>query len=53
MDDQDFKALKEKIFTYYSKGKGLQLFLKSDKKKFYRKNLKEIGVQAEFIEDLK
>ena len=30
MDEQDFKALKEKIFTHYPKGKGLQLFLKSE-----------------------
>jgi hypothetical protein len=53
MDEQDFKALKEKIFIHYPKGKGLQLFLKSEERIFYRKNLNENGVRDKFIEDLK
>ncbi len=44
MSDQDFKNLFEKIKNHYPKCKELRLILKSDRKKFWGNNLKEIGV---------
>ena len=52
MLDQDFKSLQYKIFDHYKKGKLLHPLFISDRKKLFEKNLKVIGVQANFIQNL-
>ena len=52
MSDQDFKNLFEKIKNHYLRCKELRLILKSDRKKFWGNNLKEIGVWTQFNKDL-